>query len=91
MEQSLWSDFLMKQAPVIVVLSVFCYGMYKFFTAMIAKKEAQIESKDVQITAQTERCTDLYGKAIETNTKTNLLLEQLLDIQKEIKTDINKP
>lgn len=91
MEQSIWNDFLMKQAPTIVVLGLFCYGMYKFFTAQQDKKDQLIATKDTELREQTKEVKDLYGKSIETNTKTNIILEQLLDIQKEIKSEINKP
>jgi hypothetical protein len=89
MEQSIWSDFLVNQAPSIVIIGVFCYGTYKYFTAQQEKKDNLIAQKDSQIAAQTKEATDLYGKAIEAHTKSNMLQEQLMDLLKEIKTEIH--
>jgi hypothetical protein len=101
MEQSIWSDFLMKQAPVIVVLGLCCYFMYKYFSAQQDKKDATIKEKDAlfiaTITAKDEKIEehqksvmDLYGKAIEAQNRSTAVQEQLLEVLKETKEDVNR-
>jgi hypothetical protein len=100
-EQTLWNDFLMKQAPVIIVLGLFCYFMYKYFITQQDKKDTTIKekdalfistiaSKDQKIEEHQTKVMELYGKAIEAQNKGNLVQEQLLEVLKETKDDINK-
>jgi hypothetical protein len=48
-ESDLWGDFLMKQTPVIIVLGLFCYFMYKYFVSQQTSKETTIKEKDTLI------------------------------------------
>jgi hypothetical protein len=100
-EQSLWTDFLMKQAPVIIVLGLISYFMYKYFISQQDKKDATIKEKDAlfiaTITAKDEKIDEhqqavmeLYGKAIEAQNRGNMVQEQLLEVLKETKDEVNK-
>lgn len=79
MEQSIWTDFVAKQAPIVIVLAIFCYGMYKFFTGQLKARDAIIREKDKNITDQNAKVMDLYGRAIEAQNRSTLISEQLLD------------
>lgn len=73
MEQIL-TDFLFKQLPVIVVLGLLCYFMYKYFTKVINDMQTaftkDIERKDQTISKKDEEIKDLH-KTIITMTITN--------------------
>jgi hypothetical protein len=88
MEQTIWADFLMKQAPVIIVLGLFCYKMYTYFIAQQDRKDATIASKDNKIEEHQQKVMELYGNAIEAQNKGNLVQEQLLEVLKETKEDV---
>ena len=90
MEQSIWTDFVAKQAPVIIVLAIFCYGMYKYFIQQQNKKDEIIKAKDDRIDEQQDKVMDLYGKAVESQNRGNVIQEQLLAVLKETKEEINK-
>lgn len=63
----------------VIILAIFCYGMYKFFTAQITKKDSIIQEKDKNISDQNSKVMDLYGKAIEAQNRSTLISEQLLE------------
>ena len=86
----LWNDFLVKQAAVIVVLGLVVYFMYKYFVAESAKKDGIIAAKDLHIEEQNKEVMLLYKMAIETQTKSIQLQEQLIDLIKEVKNDIHE-
>lgn len=77
MEQSIWSDFLIKQAPVIIVLAIFCYGMYKYLTRVISEKEAVIAAKDKRMEELLEEHMNLQKQNIETYSKLANILQQV--------------
>lgn len=68
MEQ-FFMDFLTKQIPLVIVLGLFCLAMYKYFTAVIDKKDLAIEEKDEEIKelhkemrSLTIQCLDAFNK-----------------------------
>lgn len=63
--ETFWFDFLSKQLPVIVVLGIFCYGMYKYFIAVISKKDQIIEDKDDEIKELHRQLLDLTTKCLQ--------------------------
>lgn len=89
-EQSIWTDFVAKQAPVIIVLLVGMFGMYKYFVAQQNKKDAIISDKDRKLEEQSARVMDLYGKAIESQNRGTLVQERLLEVLKDTQDDINR-
>jgi hypothetical protein len=97
----LWSDFLMKQAPVIVVLGLFCYFMYKHFTRQADKDGTTIKEKDAllietirlkddKIEEQSKSVMELYGRAIEAQNRNSEVQEQLLEIIKETRESVRE-
>lgn len=90
MEQTLMNDFLMKQAPVIVVLLGGMWLMYKYFTTQQDKKDLIIAAKDEKLEEHQKDVRDLYGKAIEAQNRGNQVQEQLLEVLKETKEDVNE-
>ena len=84
----IWIDLLSKQAPIILVLCLGSYGMYKYFTAQIAKASDANDAKDAIIQDQNAKVMALYGKAIEASTKATEVQEQLIDLIKETKADV---
>lgn len=78
--ENFWFDFLSKQLPVIVVLGIFCYGMYKYFIAVINKKDEIIEEKDEEIKELHKQLLEMNAKclqAIERNTAVFNLIKKL--------------
>ena len=78
MEQ-FWFDFLSKQLPVIVVLGIFCYGMYKYFLAVVDKMDKKIEEQENHIKELNEKLLDVTVKcmdAINRNTQVIALLKE---------------
>jgi hypothetical protein len=51
MEPNIWGDFLMKQAPVIIVLGLGIYFLYKYFVSQIKSKDEIIKEKDALLIA----------------------------------------
>lgn len=90
MEQSIWSDFFMKQAPVIIVLSLFCYFMYKYLTGVIAAKEVIIQAKDKRMEELLEEYMELQKLAIESYLKLTNILQTVFDEVKQIRNSGNK-
>jgi hypothetical protein len=97
----LWTDFLMKQAPVIVVLGLFCYFMYKHFTGQQDKKDITIKEKDMllietiklkdaKIDEQSKSVMELYGRAIEAQNRNSEVQEQLLEIIKDTRESVRE-
>jgi Na+/H+ antiporter NhaB len=65
METQIWTDFLMNQAPVIIVVCIGIYAIYKHFTKTDAQKDLIIKEKDIKLEEHYNRTTDLYAKAVE--------------------------
>ena len=78
--ENAWFEFLTKQAPVIIVLGLGVYAMYKYFVAEATKKDAIIALKDDHIQGQNEEVMHLYKMAIEAQTKSIQVQEQLIDL-----------
>ena len=64
-ETQIFYDFLLKQLPVIVVLSIFCYCMYKYFTRVIEQKDRVISEKEQEIKELHECLLDVTRMSIE--------------------------
>lgn len=72
MEQ-FWLDFLTKQVPVVVILGIFSYAMYKYFTAVIQKKDDDfskiLDKKDVVILEKEKEIKELHREVRELTIK----------------------
>ena len=86
----LWS-YLVQQVPVVVVLGVFCWFLYK----LILKRDATIKEKDILLEKDRGQMMELYGKAIEAQNKTTEALNrsneiqlQLIELIKDTKDDV---
>lgn len=77
--QSFWLEFLTKQVPVIVVLGFFCFGMYKYFIAVIEKKDVLLDNKDAQIKELHEKLMAAFIKNTEAYLKNADALSDLKD------------
>lgn len=81
----IWA-YLLQQAPVIVVLGVVCFGMYKAIKA----RDAVIKEKDSQMATERKELMALYGQAIAAQTKGNDIQLQLIAVIKELQLDVDK-
>lgn len=79
-ETQIWADFLLKQLPVIVVLSIFCYCMYKYFTKTIEQKDASIKEKDEEIKELHEKLLNVTKQCIEASNKNSDASNGLKDV-----------
>lgn len=90
---SIWNDFLIKQAPVIVVLGLFCYFMYKYFIQQQNKKDETIKEKDKLLVDTIQRnqdsLTELLTKSTEAINRNSSVQEQLVDLIKETRDEVN--
>lgn len=66
-------DILVKQSPIIVMLCVFLYFMYKY----IMLKNGIIEKKDTIIIEQQNRLMELYGDAVKSQNRLSTVIEEL--------------
>lgn len=83
--KDIWA-YLLQQAPVIVVLGVVCFGMYKAIKA----RDAVIKEKDAQMATERKELMLLYGQAIAAQTKGNDIQLQLIAVIKELQLDVDK-
>ncbi len=86
----LWS-YLLQQVPVVVVLGVFCFFLYK----LILKRDAIIKEKDEQLAQDRKEVMELYGEAIKSANRTTEALNrtsetqvQLIELIKDVREDI---
>lgn len=79
MEQILL-DFLLKQLPVIVVLGIFCYFMYKYFTKVIDAKDAIISDQRDEIRDLNQKLLDLTTRCLMSTDKSNEIMNGLKDL-----------
>ena len=86
----LWS-YLVQQVPVVVVLGVFCWFLYK----LILKRDATIKEKDILLERDRAEMMSLYGEAIKAQNKTaetlnrsNDIQLQLMELIKDVRDDI---
>lgn len=90
-----WTDVLMKQAPIVIVLCVGLYFMYKYFVAQITAKDALIASKDTHIKEQNDKLIDLYADAVATQKDLTAEIKALREDNKRMEQVltqlINKP
>lgn len=71
-------DFLFKQMPVIVVLGLFCFFMYKYFTKVIDDQQELIREKDEEIKSLNKSVLDITTKNNEVIGKLRDLIEKLM-------------
>jgi hypothetical protein len=64
---------LLQQSPIIIVMVVIGYVMWSY----IKEKNKVIKDKDEQIMHNQDKLMDLYGKAIDSQTKLSLAIEEL--------------
>lgn len=64
---------LLQQSPIIIILCVIGYGMWKY----IQEKNKVIKLKDEQILGNQQKLMDLYGKAVESQNKLTIVIEEL--------------
>jgi hypothetical protein len=64
---------LLQQSPIIIVMVVIGYAMWSY----IKEKNKVIREKDEQITHNQDRLMELYGKAVDSQTKLTLAIEEL--------------
>ena len=64
---------LLQQSPMIIVMVVIGYAMWSY----IKEKNKVIREKDEQITHNQDRLMELYGKAVDSQTKLTLAIEEL--------------
>ncbi len=77
---SAFQELLLRQAPIVILLIAACFLLYKIIFFLLKK----IESKDLELKAERTEVMILYGKAIESNNKTNEALTKNAEIQKEL-------
>ena len=59
MDSQIIQDFLLKQLPVIVVLGLLCFFMYKYFTGVIDSMNERLIKKDEEIKDLNEKMSKL--------------------------------
>jgi len=64
---------LLQQSPIIIVMVVIGYAMWSY----IKEKNKVIREKDEQIMHNQDRLMELYGKAVDSQTKLTLAIEEL--------------
>jgi dihydrofolate reductase len=64
---------LLQQSPIIIVMVVIGYAMWSY----IKEKNKVIREKDEQITTNQNKLMDLYGKAVDSQAKLTLAIEEL--------------
>jgi hypothetical protein len=64
---------LLQQSPIIIVMVVIGYAMWSY----IKEKNKVIREKDEQIMTNQDRLMELYGKAVDSQTKLTLAIEEL--------------
>jgi hypothetical protein len=64
-DANIWGDFLMKQAPVIVVLGLMLYFSYKYFTSQQAAKDLLIKEKDTLLITTIREKDELLISTVE--------------------------
>jgi hypothetical protein len=92
LEQSIINDFLFKQAPVIAVLGLGLFFMYRYFTGLLNKKEEALMEKDKlyldTIKEDKNLIIELHTKtlaSIDSNTKVQ---ERMIDMIDELKDEV---
>lgn len=87
----LWS-YLVQQVPVVVVLGIFCWFLYK----LILKRDITIKDKDVLLEQSRKEVMNLYGEAIKSQNKMTEALNrgneiqlQLIELIKDVQTDVD--
>ena len=64
---------LLQQSPLIIVMVVIGYAMWSY----IKEKNKVIREKDEHIMTNQERLMELYGKAVDSQAKLSLAIEEL--------------
>ncbi len=64
---------LLQQSPIIIVMVVIGYAMWSY----IKEKNKVIREKDEQIMTNQDKLMELYGKAVDSQTKLTLAIEEL--------------
>jgi hypothetical protein len=64
---------LLQQSPIIIVMVIIGYVMW----AYIKEKNKVIKEKDEQIMHNQDKLMELYGKAVDSQTKLTLAIEEL--------------
>lgn len=73
---------VLQQSPVIILFAVLVYGLWTY----IKEKNAVIKSKDTLLIEQHKTLMDLYGQAVESQTKLTTVIEELRkDLDRERK------
>ena len=81
----IWA-YLLQQAPVIVVLGLVCFGLYKALKA----RDAEIRVKDTQLANERKELMELYGQAVQAQQRGNDIQLQLIAVIKELQFDLDK-
>ena len=64
---------LLQQSPIIIVMVVIGYAMWSY----IKEKNKVIREKDEHIMHNQDRLMELYGKAVDSQTKLTLAIEEI--------------
>ncbi|MBS1489693.1 MAG: hypothetical protein JSS93_04135 [Bacteroidetes bacterium] len=73
---------LLQQSPIIIVMAVIGYIMWSY----IKEKNKVIKDKDEQIMHNQDKLMELYGKAVDSQTKLTLAIEELRkDVERNAK------
>ena len=99
-DTTLLGDIMDKSLTVAILLGVL-YFLYKYHSAQQDKKDAllkekelvflsTIKEKDNRIDEQQKAMMELYGKAIEAQSKGNMIQEQLLDVLQRTREDVTR-
>ena len=78
-ETQIFYDFLIKQLPVIIVLSIFCYCMYKYFTQVIKDQKDEIKDLHRQLLELTKQSIEAQNNS---NEAFNGLKDTILMVQR---------
>lgn len=82
-----WSDFLLKQVPVVAVLGYFCYWLTSYFIKVVNSKDERLLHKDVEIKELNNKLLEVTGRYLQSTEKNNDLLIEVKGLLNKI---INK-
>jgi hypothetical protein len=88
METQIWTDWLVNQSPIIVILIIVLYFGSRFFKEILAQRDLVITEKDEKIENHSNKVMELYGKAIEAQTRNTEVQERLIEVIEETSKNV---